>query len=367
MKIYQVGGCIRDKLLGRIPKDYDYVVTGATPAEMLELNYVQVGASFPVYLHPVTGDEYALARRERKTGDGYLGFECDTGPDVTVEVDAARRDFTINSIAYDPTTGTYHDPYNGMSDINSKILRHTTSAFAEDPLRVIRLARFAARYPEFTIAPETLRLCRHMVQCGGLDALPTERYWAELHKVFVDSPDQLDRFLRVLLEVGALALCKFFQNTLGDDLCVSDSIWLDMFTRDFGVRLTAVAKQDPDLAIAIFVTLYRTTSNISGARAPNRVLELIANWRLANPQEFAIDSLYDIVSATRSLCEQSPALLDLVVCLRVAGFKSAADNILAATDICASIKAAPYLDLPGREIGLAMKHARQLALADRFQ
>ena len=367
MKTYQIGGCVRDKLLGRTPKDYDYVVTGATPAEMLELGYSQVGASFPVYLHPVTGDEYALARRERKTGEGYLGFECDTGPDVTVEVDAARRDFTINSIAYDPIAGTYHDPYQGMQDIARKILRHTTSAFVEDPLRVIRLARFAARYPEFSIAPETLHLCKHMVQCGDLDALPTERYWAELRKVFVDSPDQLNRFLEVLSEVGALSHCKFFQDTLGTTRRISDRTWLNMFTRDFGARLTAVAKQDPDLAIAIFVTVYRATSDISASRAPNRVLELIANWRMVTPHTSVTGSLYDIVSATRSLCEQSPALLDLVVCLRVAGFREAAANILTATEICASITAAPYLELPGREIGVAMKRDRQLALARRFQ
>src|ERR1700716_1563227 len=161
MKIYAVGGAVRDELLGLPVKDRDYVVVGATPDEMLELGYQQVGKDFPVFLHPETHEEYALARTERKTARGYHGFEFDAAPDVTLEQDLARRDLTINAIARDDD-GTLIDPFNGAEDLSAGILRHVSAAFAEDPVRILRVARFAARFG-FAVAPETMHLMHAMV------------------------------------------------------------------------------------------------------------------------------------------------------------------------------------------------------------
>ena len=175
MQIYLVGGAVRDGLLKRPVKDRDWVVVGATPEQLLALGYEQVGADFPVFLHPKTREEYALARTERKSGQGYQGFECRFSPDVTLEQDLLRRDLTINAMAQDEQ-GNIVDPYGGRADLEQKILRHVSPAFAEDPLRVLRVARFAARFAPlgFTIAPETLALMQHMVSAGELDHLVAE-------------------------------------------------------------------------------------------------------------------------------------------------------------------------------------------------
>lgn len=187
MKIYVVGGAVRDGLLNRVAKDIDYVVVGATPDEMLALDYEKVGASFPVFLKG--GREYALARTERKTGVGYLGFETDYNPDVTLEEDLRRRDLTINSMAQDQETSEIIDPYGGRTDLEAGILRHTSEAFAEDPIRVLRTARFAARYG-FKIADETLELMDHVVP--ELDTVPAERIWTELEKgLMEDHPHKM--------------------------------------------------------------------------------------------------------------------------------------------------------------------------------
>lgn len=179
MKTYCVGGAVRDELLGLPVKDKDFVVVGATPQSMLDAGYRPVGKDFPVFLHPKTHDEYALARTERKTSKGYKGFAVHTSPSVTLEEDLARRDLTINAIAKD-AEGKLIDPFNGQADIQSKILRHVSSAFAEDPVRILRAARFAARFVDFSIAPETLALMRQMVAAGEVDALVSERVWQEL-------------------------------------------------------------------------------------------------------------------------------------------------------------------------------------------
>ena len=176
MKIYQVGGCVRDKLLGLTPKDIDYVVVGSTPQQMLDLGYQQVGSSFPVFLKD--GEEYALARTERKTGVGYNGFETKHDPNVTLEDDLCRRDLTINSMAMDED-GHLFDPHGGQSDLQAQILRHTSEAFAEDPVRVLRTARFAARY-KFDIAPDTIELMNKIAH--ELDFIPQERIWTEIEK-----------------------------------------------------------------------------------------------------------------------------------------------------------------------------------------
>jgi len=201
MKIYTVGGAVRDELLGLTVKDRDFVVVGATPEQMEAQGYKPVGKDFPVFLHPKTYEEYALARTERKTAKGYKGFQVYASSDVTLEQDLARRDLTINAIAKDEA-GNLIDPFNGQADIKSKTLRHVSDAFIEDPVRILRAARLAARFTEFSIAPETMQLMRRMVQDGEVDALVSERVWQELAKGLMEAKPS--RMFEVLRECNAL-------------------------------------------------------------------------------------------------------------------------------------------------------------------
>jgi tRNA nucleotidyltransferase (CCA-adding enzyme) len=201
MKIYRVGGAVRDEILGLPVKDIDYVVVGATVDDMLKQGFKQVGRDFPVFLHPKTKDEYALARTERKTGPGYQGFDVHASPEVTLEEDLARRDMTVNAIARD-ADGKLIDPYRGKADLDAGILRHVSSAFAEDPVRILRVARFAARFG-FRIAPETMQLMRDMVAKGEADALVAERVWQEFARGLMEA--QPSRMFEVLGEARALA------------------------------------------------------------------------------------------------------------------------------------------------------------------
>ena len=202
MKTYVVGGAVRDGLLGEPVNDRDWVVTGASPQDMLDAGYLPVGKDFPVFLHPQTHEEYALARTERKTGPGYRGFEVYAAPDVTLEDDLVRRDLTINAIAQ-AADGTLIDPHGGERDLRAKVLRHVSEAFAEDPVRILRLARFAARWPAFGVAPETTALMQQMVAAGEVDALVAERVWQELSRGLMERAPA--RMFEVLRSVGALA------------------------------------------------------------------------------------------------------------------------------------------------------------------
>ena len=205
MHIYLVGGAVRDRLLGLAVHERDYVVVGARAEELLTLGFSPVGKDFPVFLHPDTKEEYALARIERKQGHGYTGFACYASPDVTLEDDLLRRDLTINAIAQEED-GTVHDPYGGQKDLQDRILRHVSPAFAEDPLRVLRTARFAARFHHlgFTVAPETRQLMQEMAASGELAHLTPERVWKELEKVLGGDNPQI--FFQVLRDCGALAV-----------------------------------------------------------------------------------------------------------------------------------------------------------------
>ena len=221
MQTYLVGGAVRDALMGLPVQDRDWVVVGATPQALLDQGFVAVGRDFPVFLHPQTKEEYALARTERKTAPGYHGFAVHASPDVTLEDDLARRDLTINSIAvhadytgatgqnstFDAqrwqTPGALTDPYDGRQDIANKVLRHVTVAFREDPVRILRLARFAARFTDFHVAPDTLELMRDMVACGEVDHLVAERVWQELARGLMEA--QPSRMFDVLRDCGALA------------------------------------------------------------------------------------------------------------------------------------------------------------------
>ncbi|OZG71154.1 multifunctional CCA tRNA nucleotidyl transferase/2'3'-cyclic phosphodiesterase/2'nucleotidase/phosphatase [Hahella sp. CCB-MM4] len=203
MQRYLVGGAVRDQLLGIPSKDRDWVVVGATPEEMLAQGYQQVGADFPVFLHPETKEEHALARTERKSGRGYTGFICDFAPDITLEEDLKRRDLTINAIAMDES-GELVDPYNGAEDLKNRVLRHVSDAFAEDPLRVLRVARFAARFHRlgFEIAPETLHLMSTIAASGELEALTAERVWQETQRALGEKSPWI--FINVLHDTQAL-------------------------------------------------------------------------------------------------------------------------------------------------------------------
>ena len=230
MKAYLVGGAVRDRLLGRPvdadhprdrdwvdanhprdrdwvdadhPRDRDWVVVGSTPEAMVEAGYTPVGRDFPVFLHPTTQEEHALARTERKSGRGYQGFTVHAAPDVTLEQDLARRDLTINAIAEDPDTGALIDPFGGQQDLQARLLRHVGPAFVEDPVRLLRLARFAARFADFSVAPETQALLQQMVADGEVDALVPERVWQELSRGLMEA--RPDRMFDVLRGCGALA------------------------------------------------------------------------------------------------------------------------------------------------------------------
>lgn len=202
MQIYMVGGAVRDDLLGVPVKDRDWVVVGATPEHMLAQGYRPVGKDFPVFLHPHSNEEYALARTERKSGNGYTGFSVHATSDVSLEDDLLRRDLTINAMARD-THGTLIDPHGGQRDLEARILRHVSTSFAEDPVRILRIARFAARFKDFTVAPETLALMRAMVAQGEVEHLVPERVWQEFARGLMEHTPS--RMLMVLRECGALA------------------------------------------------------------------------------------------------------------------------------------------------------------------
>jgi tRNA nucleotidyltransferase (CCA-adding enzyme) len=215
-QVYLVGGAVRDALMGRAVKDRDWCVVGSSPQEMLDAGYLSVGKDFPVFLHPQTKEEYALARTERKTAPGYHGFEFHAAPDVTIEQDLARRDLTINSIAVRadsmPANSSFElinlpddaviDPFGGRQDIKDQVLRHTSHAFEEDPVRILRVARFAARYAGFSVAKPTMDLMRRMVSKGEVDALVAERVWQEIAKGLME--DKPSRMFQVLRQCGAL-------------------------------------------------------------------------------------------------------------------------------------------------------------------
>lgn len=233
MKIYLVGGAIRDNLLGHNPKDHDFVVVGSSPEDMIEKGFKMVGKDFPVFIHPVTGDEYALARKERKIGKGYNGFEC-TWEDVSLEDDLSRRDLTINAMAQEvmidnkgnfSTVGRLIDPFGGVLDLTNKYLRETTPAFKEDPLRVFRVARFLARYPQFEVAPTLVTLCNQLDISGELNSLTPERIWLETEKALHES--RPDRYFKFLVKFN-ISFMKHFR----DMLCTVEN---NPYHREFSV------------------------------------------------------------------------------------------------------------------------------------
>lgn len=236
MKIYLVGGAVRDQLLGLPVKERDWVVVGATPQEMLNLGFKKVGRDFPVFLHPKTREEYALARTERKTGKGYTNFICYSDPSVTLEDDLKRRDLTINAIAKSPD-GKIIDPYDGCKDLKKHILRHVSPAFAEDPVRILRIARFAARFSDFKVHSATNKLMQNMLAQGEVDVLVPERVWQELSRALGEASPE--RFFTVLEECQVLQ--KLFPEIAAHFVSIKKSLnRVVKLSSDIAVRFAAI-------------------------------------------------------------------------------------------------------------------------------
>ena len=312
MQIYLVGGAVRDALLGLPIKDRDWVVVGSTPEALVERGFVPVGKDFPVFLHPQTGEEFALARTERKTGPGYRGFVVHAEADVTLEEDLARRDLTINSIAapargdwltdkLDPDFETLTDPFCGQADLRAKILRHVTDAFREDPVRILRVARFAARFGDFSLAPETVTLMRQMVEHGEAGALVAERVWQELARGLMEATPS--RMLTVLHQCGAL-----------------QALLPELFAGSETSETSAQTRSILDLAAGRAAPLpVRFACLCLAAGTPERALQISARWRVPNDcrdlaglvmrEHAAIDATGEIdAAAAVALLERCDAL-----------------------------------------------------------
>lgn len=283
MKIYVVGGAVRDRLLGLTPGDRDYVVVGSSPNEMIAAGYQPVGKDFPVFLHPQTHEEYALARTERKTGHGYHGFSCYAAPDVTLEEDLLRRDLTVNAMAED-ATGVVIDPYGGQQDLQARVLRHVSEAFAEDPVRILRVARFAARFPQFSVAPETQSLMRTMVHSGEAKHLVAERVWQELSRgLMAEQPERLfavldacgaakDLFAGILPPPGVLACAVQHELTLP----VRVALWLSACTVEHVNDLTNALRLPTDCKdMALLLSRYQRALLTPDALSAEDQLEIL--------------------------------------------------------------------------------------------
>ena len=285
MNIYLVGGAVRDTLLGQKVSEKDWVVVGSTPEAMLKLGFKQVGKQFPVFIHPKTNEEYALARTEYKTSHGYHGFEFDSSPGISIEEDLRRRDLTINAIAQDEYS-TLIDPWGGQKDIKEGKIRHISDAFAEDPVRILRVARFAARFYAlgFRIVPETLDLMKKMVINGEADYLVAERVWQETAKAF--ATDYPAVYLKVLLDVGALTCIAPEINTLLrriDEATVKDNI---NKTTNLFKALNQAPKKSPAILLAI-MSFYAYRNGISITTLSDRwKLSKICRWMINATERF---------------------------------------------------------------------------------
>ena len=368
MQIFIVGGFVRDALLGKEPKDVDYVVVGSSVEEMMQLGYSQVGADFPVFLHPTSKDEYALARIERKSGDGYHGFAINASSDVTLQEDLERRDLTISSIAKCFTTGKLFDPFNGQKDLEDKILRHTSVAFCEDPLRVVRLIRFATCMSEFTIAEETEKLAKEMVKNGDLNHLPNERFWAEITKVFTDV-DITTRFFDLVFKFEMHKHVNFFKELFSPDISSIDickaatlagarSIVGSLSTEQhLNQVLGAVSKHNGKTiktASSSLQKIVRSVDNFLRTRpeTPHDILEFAKSLHAFSQGSITSEvygSLWVLYNATS---------VGSITCEKL-------DNVFTSIKLMQQIKADKFLHLKGKDIGLALDKARMEA-ADIF-
>lgn len=361
MKKYLVGGAVRDMLMGVESNDRDYVVVGVTQSEMIAQGFQQVGASFPVFLHPVTNDEYALARTERKVGTGHTAFECVFDPTVTIEDDLVRRDLSINAIAYDEDTKQFVDPFHGVRDMSLRVLRHVSDAFAEDPLRVVRLARFYARFSDFTIHNDTVKLARKIVDSGEMNTLSYERYWGELVKVFKEDTPNIVRFFEALDTFGVFEKVEFFKDVFGEEgtmervstMCSE----LDITTPDVELRMAtfiAVAShrearghKTVPVRVRVLTKLVKQVFGFVFATSANKVFHVIASTRSFNGPTPASE---DLKVALESMTQMSYEVGFEIGCIR--------QVLIKAEKACASIKGESFAPLEGKALGEAIDKAR---------
>lgn len=362
MNSYLVGGAVRDALLGIEVKDRDFVVLHSTADELLSLGYEQVGMGYPVFLHPETREEYALARREKKVGSGYTGFEFETDATVTLREDLSRRDLTINSMAMDANSYII-DPFGGLDDLKQKVLRHTSDAFAEDPLRVVRLARFFARYANlgFSIAPGTMDLASQMVDRGDLDELPDERFWLEVNKAFSDKNPAM--FFELLFEIGALNKVSFFKRMFGGNVDGRSLTHLMKLAAAVEVVNDLELRSDifaawvaPDDTIAWFSSgraahLFTMMQEFNQMSCPTNALEVLN--LLTHARAFGEGTrVHDFINALivwESVFGKPPSL--------------SAKTLLACLAIARSVTSEPFMHLQGKDIGAAMAQARVKLIA----
>jgi tRNA nucleotidyltransferase/poly(A) polymerase len=366
MKTYLVGGAVRDQLLGLDNEDKDFVIVGATSKEVLALGYEQVGADFPVFLAP-NGDQYALARKERKVGLGYGGFEVEFDSSVTLEEDLMRRDLTINAIAIDIETGDIHDPYFGRADLSAKILRHVSEAFAEDPLRVIRLARFASRFEGFTIAPNTIILCKNIVQSGELDSISDERFITEMEKMFNQAHDPFI-FFEVLWQTGAIN-CKFFVDFLGG----VDSTSLEEI-RKF-CSMTLIHAPGGNARLQIFAAYApRSNAKMESPAIPNQLKWIRNEIKQVASIQNARDgnAVMDVLVRNRAFNDSSFNMNELILMMEVGErqdlqkkFRVSSLLLRKAIDASRSVLATDFMDKhQGAELGSVLYRERLLRVTD---
>lgn len=363
MRTYLVGGAVRDRFLGRNSVDNDYVIVGVTPQEMTDLGFKAVGAAFPVFLHPKTGEEYALARRERKVGPGHTGFSVEFDPSVTLVEDLARRDLSINAMALDLETHELIDPYNGLADLKANVLRHVGSAFIEDPLRVVRLARFAARYA-FTIAPDTRELAISVVDSGEMDSLSAERFWAEMVKVFDQGGYPLV-FFETLANFGVLSKVKYFTDVFGTG---NKTLLVTRISAVLSVLRHMPTLSPSERLMYVIVMAGFADAKLSAKSIPSDVQKLAANIRtLRKMPEANAENIYNLINANRGWGMQSVGIKDLATAINI-GTDAGEDFVLrTAVLVCSAlvggdISAEGLLHLPGQEIGREMIRQRISAI-----
>lgn len=357
MKKYLVGGAVRDKLLGLPNEDFDYVVVGSSRDEMLSLGFTETGDFFPVFRHPETGDEYALARKEKKVGEGHQGFSVEYDPTVTLQDDLGRRDLTINAMAFDADTGQLVDHFGGEKDLRDKVLRHVGPAFAEDPLRVVRLARFYARFQTFEIANETIEEARRVVDSGEMDSLSNERYWAEMRKTFEQTVDP-DMFFHALWVFGAFNKVKFFKDVFGE---VSGRTIGTVFPK----FLAQMRNTQPEDKLDMFVSLTASEdATQSGPAFPLRIQKLTANLRWLRNMEVTPEALFEFLQKNRGWEKQMSSavkdVIDTTLVSEEAGeyFPFTSMQIALITSAVSLVSAEDFLHLSGKEIGLKLAEAR---------
>lgn len=363
MKIYLVGGAVRDQLMGRPVKEKDWVVIGATPDEMLAKGFRPVGKDFPVFLHPQTNEEYALARTERKSGKGYKGFVCYAAPDVSLEDDLKRRDLTINAMAQ-TMEGQIIDPYGGRADLKNKIMRHVSPAFVEDPLRVLRVARFAARYSDFAVHPETMQLMHDMAQSGELSELVPERVWVEMVKALSEAFAW--RFFEVLQDCGALI--KVLPEVVWHAATENHFKQVVKLTEDVVIRF-AILMFNTDKQITSFCERLRVSANFQDLAEL-----LIAMYTVYQDINiFAAEKLLDLLEKTDAFRKTERFKKFLVCCAVLDNSEEAKEKIKRlqlAFDVAAKVRFTPNEQekkLTGLEIARWMHEKRCAMIRDALQ